>query len=136
MSIQRQNNQEGFSGEYGKFIRKLHAKRVTTSESGGEYFQVLFEKEWESGKAYFLIQRQFEIPDDGKCYIETHVPEACGHFRIHFAELDRNRFRIQLPGKEEWDIAFDTNDDIYEEVKSILRAILSVPNHLVLGKNS
>jgi len=48
MSIQRQNNQEGFSGESGKFIRKLHAKRVTTSESGGEYFQVLFEKEWES----------------------------------------------------------------------------------------
>jgi hypothetical protein len=34
-----------------------------------------------------LIQRQFEIPDDGTCYVETHIPEACGYFRIRFAEL-------------------------------------------------
>jgi hypothetical protein len=133
MSIQRQNNQEGFSEEASQFIIKLHAKCVTASESGSEYFQVLFEKERESGEAYFLIQRQFEIPDDGTCYIETHLPEACGYFRIHFAELARNKFRIQLPGKEEWDITFDLDDDIYKEVKSILGAILSAPNNLVLG---
>jgi hypothetical protein len=52
------------------------------------------------------------------------------------AELDRNRFRIQLPGKKEWDITFETDDDNYEKVKSILGAILSAPHHLVFGQNS
>jgi len=113
-------------------MRKLHAKCVSASESGGEYFQVVFEKEWESGKAYFLIQRQFEIPGDGTCYVETHIPEEHGYFRIRFAELDRNKFHIQLPGKEDWDITFETDDDSYEEMKSILGAILSAPHHLVL----
>ena len=58
MSIQRQDNQEGFSEGAGQVMRELHAKYVSASESGGEYFQVVFEKEWESGEAYFLIQRQ------------------------------------------------------------------------------
>ena len=117
-------------------MRKLHAKCVSASASGGEYFQVLFEREQDGDRAYFLIQRQFEIPDDGTCYVETHIPEACGHFRIRFAELDRNRFRIELPGKKEWDITFETDDDNYEKVKSILGAILSAPHHLVFGQNS
>jgi hypothetical protein len=120
----------------GQVMRKLHAKCVSASESGGEYFQVLFEREQDGDRAYFLIQRQFEIPDDGTCYVETHIPEACGYFRIRFAELDRNRFRIELPGKKEWDITFETDDDNYEKVKSILGAILSAPHHLVFGQNS
>jgi hypothetical protein len=56
--------------------------------------------------------------------------------RCGFAELDRNRFRIELPGKKEWDITFETDDDNYEKVKSILGAILSTPHHLVFGQNS
>ena len=117
-------------------MRRLYAKYVSASESGGDYFQALFEKERESDEAYFLIQRQFEIPDDGKCYIETHIPEARGNFQIHFAELGRDRFIIQLPGQENWDITFETDDNNYEKVESVLRTILSAPNHLVLEQNN
>ena len=68
-------------------MNKLHAKHVSASEKGGEYFQVMFEEEWESDKAYFLIQRQFEMPDGGSCYIETHKEEARGYFKIRQAKL-------------------------------------------------
>ena len=113
-------------------MRKLHAKCVSASESGGEYFQVLFEGEQHGDEVYFLIQRQFEIPDDGTCYVETHIPETRGHFRIRFAALDRNKLRIQLPGKEEWEITFVTDNGRYGAMKDILSTILSAPHHLAL----
>ena len=49
---------------------------------------------------YLLIQRQFEDPDDNRCYIEMHDEKYCGHFllrRVGFTpqklslELDRQR---------------------------------------------
>ena len=66
------------------------------------------EEEWESDKAYFLIQRQFEMPDDGSCYVQTHKEDARGHFKIRQAKLSRNRLQIRLPQKSEaeWNITF------------------------------
>ena len=113
-------------------MNKLHATHVSASEKGGEYFQVMFEEEWESDKAYFLIQRQFEMPDDGSCYVETHREEARGHFKIRQARLSRNRLQIRLPQKNEaeWEITFAIDDAAYEEMKGILGAILSAPSCL------
>jgi type II secretory pathway component PulF len=42
----------------GQVMRKLHAKCVSASESGGEYSQVLFEREQDGDRAYFLAMRQ------------------------------------------------------------------------------
>jgi hypothetical protein len=111
-------------------MNKLNAKHVSASETGGEYFQVMFEKEWKSDKAYFLIQRQFEMPDDGSCYVETHKEEACGYFKIRQAKLSRNRLQIRLPQQREaeWDITFAIDDAAYEEMKGVLEAILSGPS--------
>lgn len=116
-------------------MNKLHAKHVSASEAGGEYFQVMFEEEWESDKAYFLIQRQFEMPDDGSCYVETHQEEARGHFKIRQAKLSRNRLQIRLPQRieAEWDIAFSIGDGDYEEMKEVLSTILSAPNRLEIA---
>jgi hypothetical protein len=113
-------------------MNKLQAKHVSASEAGGEYFQVMFEEEWESDKAYFLIQRQFEMPDDGSCYVETQKEEARGHFKIRRARLSRDRLRIRLPQQREaeWEITFAIDDAAYEEMKGILGAILSAPNRL------
>jgi hypothetical protein len=47
---------------------QLNCKYVSASEAG-DYFQVLFEKERDDDKEYFLIQRKFEFTDRGKCYI-------------------------------------------------------------------
>ncbi len=113
-------------------MNKLYAKHVSASEKGGEYFQVMFEEERESDKAYFLIQRQFEMPDDGSCYVQTLKEEARGNFKIRQAKLSRNRLQIELPQKSEaeWDITFAIDAAAYEEMKGVLSAILSAPNRL------
>jgi hypothetical protein len=118
-------------------MNKLHAKHVSASEAGGDYFQVMFEAEWESDQAYFLIQRQFEMPDDGSCYVETRQEAACGHFKIRQARLSRNRLRIRLPQTSEadWDITFALDDATYEEMKAVLATILSPPNRLDIAQS-
>ena len=54
----------------------FHANYVSTSVSGdGDYYQATFEAEQDTDdpdSPYLLIQRQFEDPDDDRCYIETH----------------------------------------------------------------
>jgi hypothetical protein len=82
----------------------FHANYVSTSVFGdGDYCQAMFEVEQDSDdpdSPYLLIQRQFEDPDDQRCYIETHDEKYCGHFllgRVDFTpqklsfELDRPR---------------------------------------------
>jgi len=62
---------------------RFRAKYVSASESG-DYYQVAFENTAPAGDAadvegpdnpYLLIQRQFEEPDGGRRYVETHDEE-------------------------------------------------------------
>jgi hypothetical protein len=69
---------------------------VTVASSGGEYFQVSFADKEDSDDAYLLIQRQFESPDRGHVYIESHQRMLCGHFKITKAELRRDALRLEL----------------------------------------
>jgi hypothetical protein len=115
-------------------MKKFYAKHVSASESGGEYFQVLFEEKEDSDKAYLLIQRQFEMPGRGYCYIENHVLSPCGHF-VAKAVLSRNEFQLHVPRKERWSISFDLDDDNYEELEGILQVISSSPNHLEIKED-
>ena len=82
----------------------FHANYVSTSVFGdGGYYQATFEAEQDTDdpdSPYLLIQRQFEDPDDNRCYIEMHDEKYCGHFllrRVGFTpqklsiELDRQR---------------------------------------------
>ncbi|MGB2611653.1 MAG: hypothetical protein WBC80_21990, partial [Isosphaeraceae bacterium] len=59
---------------------RFHALRVSAS-AAGDYFQLLLgpeesdEKEsdpYEVKGPYLMVQRQFEMPDRGRCYLETH----------------------------------------------------------------
>ena len=63
-------------------LREFRCEHVSVSEVG-DGFQVLFEKTPGSEKGYVLVQRHFEFPDGGKCYLETDDPEFCGHFLVH-----------------------------------------------------
>lgn len=52
---------------------KFHANHVSASIDG-DYYQVLFEAKKDTSEfesPYLLIQRQFEDPDGGVCYVET-----------------------------------------------------------------
>jgi len=58
---------------------RFRAKYVSASENG-DYYQVAFENTDPASDAEvdgadspcLLIQRQFEDPDGGRCYVETH----------------------------------------------------------------
>ena len=71
---------------------RFHANHVSSSVSG-DYYQVMFEAEEETNdpdSPYFLIQRQFETSDGGRCYIETHDEKYIG---IFFCTLSSSRRR-------------------------------------------
>jgi hypothetical protein len=105
---------------------KLHAQHASASESG-DYFQVLFEERdgVEDGR-YFLVQRQFEFPDEGRCAIETEVPEMCGHFRVLRASLERARFLMSwiARGESQAEMTFETDDESYAEICRIMRIMI------------
>jgi hypothetical protein len=66
-------------------ILEFRCEHVSATEAG-DGFQVLFETTRDSLDGYVLIQRDFEFPDGGKCYLETEARESCGHFRIRSAK--------------------------------------------------
>jgi hypothetical protein len=50
---------------------RFHANYVSTSVSG-DYYQATFEADESSAQLnspYLIIQRQFEMPDEDRCYI-------------------------------------------------------------------
>ena len=69
---------------------RFHAKCVSAADAG-DYYQVSFETEDPGDDAtnppgldspYLIIQRQFETPDGGRCYVETHDHRWVGHYRL------------------------------------------------------
>jgi len=104
----------------------LLAQHASASEAG-DYFQVLFEERdgAEDGR-YLLVQRQFEFPDRGCCYIETELSEMCGHFRVRRASLERGRFQISWTGRgeREAEIIFDADDESYAEICRVMRIMI------------
>jgi hypothetical protein len=97
-----------------------------------EYFQVLLKEQDEPGVKYVLLQRQFEIPDGGRCYFECDQIERSGSRVIRKAKLSRDRFEIEVPGEdgEKWVVKFELDDRRYEELKEVLGIILGKPSRL------
>jgi len=72
-------------------VMRFRAKYVSASEKG-DYYQVAFENRDAASDAadvhgpddspYLLIQRQFEDPDGGECYVETHEEGYIGHLPV------------------------------------------------------
>ncbi len=111
---------------------KIRLDHVSASESG-DYYQVLFEAEEDGDVAYVLIQRQFENPDGGLCYLESHDEAYIGHFKVVRAVLDRNRFCLELPRRKaaEVEVTFKTTDQNYNDVARIMR--IMIPSLAVAG---
>jgi len=106
-------------------IRRLRCEHASASEAG-DGFQVLFENAPDSEEGYVVVQRHFEFPDRGECYLETDDREFCGHFRIQGAHLSRNEFQIAF-GREpprEIAVAFRATDAVYAEVRRVLQIMI------------
>ncbi len=77
---------------------RFHANYVSTSVSG-DYYQAMFEVREgasELDSPYLLIQRQFEDPDGGRCYIETHDEKYTGHFRLRRIDFSPSRIVLEI----------------------------------------
>ena len=105
--------------------RQFRCERMSASEAG-DGFQVLFERAPASDAGYVLVQRHFEFPDRGECYVESDDRDFSGHFRIQRASLSRNRFRMAFGRNPAREIAvtFDATDSVYTEVKRVLQIMI------------
>ena len=62
--------------------------RIVWPSESGDYFQVLFEQEADSPETdYFLLQCQFEDPDDEDFYIGSNDTQFCGHVQVEAAVI-------------------------------------------------
>ena|SRR3990172_693799 len=106
-------------------LKELRCEHVSASEAG-DYFQVVFEQTRDSHVGYVLVQRQFEMPDGGKCYVETDDQQFCGHFRIRNAQLSRDQFRMTF-GRgpvQQITVSFSVTDSAYAEAKRVLQIMI------------
>jgi hypothetical protein len=111
----------------GEITVRFHANHVSASVAG-DYYQALFEVNTEStdgNSPYLLIQRQFEMPDDDECYVETHNEEYIGHFRLRRLEFNQNGIYIEIDRSRDQSIhvTFAITPAEFEEVAAVLKII-------------
>ena len=106
-------------------LREFRCEHMSVS-AAGDGFQFLFEKTPGSQEGYVLVQRHFEFPDGGKCYLEIDDQEFCGHFRSRSARLSRNRFQMVfgVGPVREVTVFFKATDSAYAEVQRVLQILI------------
>lgn len=106
---------------------EFRANHVSASVAG-DYYQALFEvsEEWtDPASPYLLLQRQFEMPDGGRCRIETHDENFIGEFRLRRIEFSPERLRIEFARATEnvVQVTFHLDSSEYQEVLEVLQII-------------
>ena len=90
-------------------LMRFHAKYVSAAEAG-DYYQVSFETEDPGDDAtdppgpdspYLIIQRQFEMPDGGRCYVETHDHGYVGHYRLKLIAFSPTQLVVAIERKSD-----------------------------------
>ena len=108
---------------------KLECKYVSSSEAGGEIFQILMEAELDQEDGpYLLLQRAFLEEDEGDvtpCYVETNDRRLSGHYPEIEVELMRHRLIVKLPSPvdEAIEATFRASDGEFKRIGQILKVI-------------
>jgi hypothetical protein len=105
----------------------FHANDVSTSISG-DYCQVLLAAEKDSDDSagpYLLLQPQFEMPNGGECYIETHDSNYIGHFQLRRVEFTREKLSIEFdrPMDNVIDVTFDMTIADFKKAARVIKTI-------------
>jgi hypothetical protein len=115
---------------------RFHAPSVSAS-ADGDYYQLSFGP-LENGEAeddpydvrgpYLIVQRQFEMPDLGRCYVETDNESYVGHFRLRLAELSPTRiaFGIERSTNDQVEVTFSLSASEFEEVRRAAEIVLGL----------
>jgi len=106
---------------------RFHANHVSTSIAG-DYYRAMFEASEDSTEPdspYLIIQRQFEMPDGGKCYIETHNQEYIGHFRVRRLDFRPNGISVEIGRSTNnvIEVTFSLTTSAFEEAVPVLKII-------------
>ena len=111
---------------------RFSAKYASASENG-DYYQVAFENTDPASDAdvdgpdspYLLIQRQFEDPDGGRCYVETHDEGYIGHFRLRSIQFSPSRLLVEIARdrNNRIEVIFDIGQSEFEEVRRVIDII-------------
>lgn len=108
----------------------FRANYVSASESG-DYYQVAFNTNnpavdvVDVDSPYLLIQRQFEDPDGGQCYIETHDEGYVGHFRLRLIEFSRSCLILEIARNRNnrIEVMFDMGESEFKQVQRVVDII-------------
>lgn len=113
-----------------------HVKMVSATASG-DYYQLTFDDrdieqeqtaQPEQCGPYVLLQRQFEMADDGACYVESDDENYIGHYRLKLIELAPNRlaFEIDRVMQSRVEISFALASAQFKEVLPIAEVIFGL----------
>ncbi len=75
-----------------------------------------------------LLQRQFEMADDGECYVESDDENYIGNFRLKLIELTPNRlaFEIGRVKNNRVEVDFTLTSAQFKEVLPIAEVIFGL----------
>jgi hypothetical protein len=106
---------------------QFHANHVSAS-ADGDYYQVLFAAVPDSSdpeSPYLVIQRQFEDPNGGQCYVETHDENYIGHFRIRRIDFSISRILLEIdrPKANVVEVSFAIASSDFKQVARVVGII-------------
>ena len=106
---------------------RFRAIHISTSVAG-DYYQVMFAAEEDTDdpdSPYLLLQRQFEMPDGGECYIEMHDRDYSGHFLLRRVEFTRRELLIKFdrPTDNLINITFDMTISSFRKASRVMKII-------------
>jgi hypothetical protein len=109
---------------------RFQAHHISTSVAG-DYYQAMFEAENDTDdpdSPYLLIQRQFETPDGGECYIEAHDKEYIGHFVLRRVEFTSKMLSIEFdrPRDNLINVAFDMGASDFKKAARVVKIISQI----------
>ncbi len=109
---------------------RFQANYVSTSVAG-DYYQAIFaaaEDTDDPDSPYLLLQRQFEMPDGGECYIETHDEKYVGHFLLRRVEFTSKTLSIEFdrPRDNLISVTFDMAASEFKKASRVVKIISQI----------
>jgi hypothetical protein len=115
---------------------QFHARSVSAS-ADGDYYQIYLSPEVSDEEEadpyvisgpYLIVQRQFEMPDGGRSYIEMHDEAYIGHFPLRLTELSPTRlaFDIGRRANNHVEVSFALTELQFEEVQHVTEIIFGL----------
>lgn len=90
---------------------------------GEEGVEVRFGRDADCLDEYLIIQRHFEEPDDGTCYVETDDPNFCGFFHLVRAKLAPDRLEVWL-GDRKVEVEMSAAVEEVEAAQKVLAVLI------------